>query len=97
MGAIRTEQRRAQREGNTQLANTLGAELANERIRRASQGESAIGSADSDIREIIPAGTIEADRIKRQAAQAANMGAGSGAGAGAGAGSIREGDSEYGA
>ncbi len=72
--AIRTEQRRAEREGNTQYANTLGAALADDSIRRASQGESAFGSADSDIEEIIPAGTLEVDRIKRQADQAANMG-----------------------
>ena len=72
--AIRTEQRRAEREGNTQYANTLGAALADDSIRRASQGESAFGSADSDIKNIIPAGTLEVDRIKRQADQAANMG-----------------------
>lgn len=50
-GALRTEIRRAERKGNTGLANALGGELAKENIRRAGNGDSLIGSSDSDARE----------------------------------------------
>ena len=77
-GSIRREKRRAEAEGNTQYANTLGAQLANENIKRAGTGESAFRSADSDIQSIIPAGRIDVDLTKKKAAQAANLGAAAG-------------------
>lgn len=47
--ALRREQRRAERTRNTPLANQLGARLAQEKLARVENGDSNLGSADSDI------------------------------------------------
>lgn len=47
---LRREQRRAERDGNTSLSNSLGEELAEENLSRFSSGESNITSADQSIR-----------------------------------------------
>lgn len=65
--ALRTEIRRARRDGNTQLANSLGAQLASENLRRAANGDSNIGSADSDIREQRAYDSLKRQQLGQQA------------------------------
>lgn len=68
-GALRTEIRRAERAGDKGLASKLRANLAQDNLNRAALGDSAIGSADSDIRQ----GRAIAALNRQQLAEAAKL------------------------
>ena len=62
-GVIRREIRRAKREGNTALANQLGGQIAQLNIQRGLRGDSLIGSADSDAREVAARRSLQSAQL----------------------------------